>query len=82
MGSNVLGVKYDHERGHHGTINMHHALWIYFEYTSRYNHGGGYQYRLCPLEKMPCTEEDFQEMPLEFVRDEHAIVSYQRCYLR
>ena len=21
----------------------------------RYNHGGGYQYRLCPAEKMPCT---------------------------
>ena len=41
----------------------------------RFNHGGGYQYRLCPLEKMPCTEEDFQEMPLDFVRDEHAIVS-------
>ena len=30
----------------------------------RYNHGGGYQYRLCPLDKMPCTEADFQEMPL------------------
>ena len=41
----------------------------------RYNHGGGYQYRLCPLDKMPCTEEDFQEMPLDFVRDGHAIVS-------
>ena len=82
MGSNVLGVRYYHKRGRHGTINMHHALWIYFEYTPRYNHGGGYQYRLCPLEKMPCTEEDFQEMPLDFVRDEHAIVSYKRCYLR
>ena len=41
----------------------------------RFNHGGGYQYRLCPLEKMPCTEEQFQEMPLQFVRDEQAIVS-------
>ena len=41
----------------------------------RFNHGGGYQYRLCPLEKMPCTEQDFQEMPLDFVRDAHAIVS-------
>ena len=40
----------------------------------RYNHGGGYQYRLCPLEKMPCSEQDFQEMPLDFVRSEHAIV--------
>ena len=41
----------------------------------RFNHGGGYQYRLCPLEKMPCSEEDFQKMPLDFVRDAHAIVS-------
>jgi len=40
----------------------------------RFNHGGGYQYRLRPLEKMPCTEEEFQEMPLDFVRDEHAIM--------
>ena len=41
----------------------------------RYNHGGGYQYRLCPLEKMPCSEEDFQRLPLDFVREGHAIVS-------
>ena len=41
----------------------------------RFNHGGGYQYRLCPLEKMPCTEKDFQKMPLDFVRNAHAIVS-------
>eukprot|EP00035_Acanthoeca_spectabilis_P030799 m.11026 g.11026 ORF g.11026 m.11026 type:complete len:435 (+) comp4384_c0_seq1:56-1360(+) len=40
----------------------------------RYNHGGGYQYRLCPAEKMPCTEEDFQKIPLDFVRDSHAIM--------
>jgi len=40
----------------------------------RFNHGGGYQYRLCPAEKMPCTEEEFQRMPLEFVRDSHAIM--------
>jgi len=40
----------------------------------RYNHGGGYQYRLCPLEKMPCSEEEFQKMPLDFVRDSHAIM--------
>ena len=40
----------------------------------RFNHGGGYQYRLCPLEKMPCSEEDFQQMPLDFVRNEQAIV--------
>ena len=35
---------------------------------------GGYQYRLCPAEKMPCTEKDFQKMPLDFVRDAHAIM--------
>ena len=40
----------------------------------RYNHGGGYQYRLCPLEKMPCSETDFQKMPLKFVRESHALV--------
>lgn len=33
----------------------------------RYNHGGGYQYRLCPAtDKL--TEECFKKMPLEFVR--------------
>lgn len=40
----------------------------------RFNHGGGYQYRLCPLEKMPCTEADFQKLPLDFVRDAQAIM--------
>mmetsp|Transcript_36365 Transcript_36365/g.67687 ORF Transcript_36365/g.67687 Transcript_36365/m.67687 type:complete len:507 (+) Transcript_36365:60-1580(+) len=30
------------------------------------NHGGGYQYRLCPVSKA-LTEECFQQMPLEFV---------------
>jgi hypothetical protein len=40
----------------------------------RYNHGGGYQYRLCPADKMPCTEADFQEMPLDFVRGSQAIM--------
>lgn len=34
----------------------------------RYNHGGGYQYRLCPA-KSPLTEECMQAMPLEFDRD-------------
>jgi len=40
----------------------------------RFNHGGGYQYRLCPAEKMPCTEEEFQQMPLDFVKSAHAIM--------
>lgn len=32
----------------------------------RYNHGGGYQYRLCPASQ-PLTEACFQKMPLKFV---------------
>ena len=36
--------------------------------------GGGYQYRLCPADKMPCTEQDFQMMPLDFVRGSQAIM--------
>lgn len=40
----------------------------------RFNHGGGYSYRLCPAEKMPCSEDDFQKMPLNFVRQSHAIM--------
>ena len=48
----------------------------------RFNHGGGYQYRLCPLEKMPCSEEDFQQMPLDFVRNEQAIVRQANQNLR
>ena len=33
----------------------------------RYNHGGGYQYRLCPAGE-PLTEACFQKLPLEFDR--------------
>eukprot|EP00040_Diaphanoeca_grandis_P011957 m.61133 g.61133 ORF g.61133 m.61133 type:complete len:428 (-) comp22936_c0_seq1:157-1440(-) len=40
----------------------------------RFNHGGGYQYRLCHEDNMPCTEQEFQKMPLDFVRDAHAIM--------
>eukprot|EP00051_Salpingoeca_urceolata_P026302 m.476804 g.476804 ORF g.476804 m.476804 type:complete len:369 (+) comp20661_c0_seq1:1385-2491(+) len=39
----------------------------------RNNHGGGYQYRLCPLSS-PLTEECFQAHPLEFVQDKQAVV--------
>ena len=34
----------------------------------RFNHGGGYQYRLCPASEH-LTEECFARTPLEFVRD-------------
>ena len=46
----------------------------------RNNHGGGYQYRLCALppdggsDLTRVTEECFQKTPLDFVRDEQAIV--------
>jgi hypothetical protein len=46
----------------------------------RYNHGGGYQYRLCPLDYVQSNassieiEQCFQQMPLEFVRSEHSIM--------
>eukprot|EP00928_Gymnodinium_smaydae_P028390 TRINITY_DN21659_c0_g1_i1.p1 TRINITY_DN21659_c0_g1~~TRINITY_DN21659_c0_g1_i1.p1 ORF type:complete len:426 (+),score=29.75 TRINITY_DN21659_c0_g1_i1:74-1351(+) len=39
----------------------------------RYNHGGGYQYRLCPADE-PLTEACFQNMPLEFVKSEHKLL--------
>jgi len=35
-------------------------------FTIQSNHGGGYQYRLCP-KSSSLTEECFQQMPLEFV---------------
>ena len=39
----------------------------------RFNHGGGYQYRLCPADS-PLTEECFQQHPLDFVRGSQAIM--------
>lgn len=39
----------------------------------RYNHGGGYQYRLCPADE-PLTEACFQRMPLDFVKAEHKLL--------
>lgn len=38
-----------------------------------YNHGGGYQYRLCSA-KEALTEECFQKMPLEFDRTKQTLV--------
>lgn len=42
----------------------------------RNNHGGGYQYRLCPLPEnfTDLTEACFQQHPLDFVQDEQSIV--------
>lgn len=39
----------------------------------RNNHGGGYQYRLCPAFE-PLTEACFQRHPLEFVQSKQAIL--------
>lgn len=39
----------------------------------RYNHGGGYQYRLCPAHEA-LTESCFQRMPLEFNQSQQALV--------
>lgn len=38
-----------------------------------YNHGGGYQYRLCPADEA-LTEECFQRTPLEFDRTKQTLV--------
>jgi len=38
-----------------------------------YNHGGGYQYRLCPVEEA-LTEECFQRTPLQFDRTKQTLV--------
>jgi len=42
-------------------------------WSIRNNHGGGYQYRLCPANET-LTEACFQANPLEFVQDEQAVV--------
>lgn len=39
----------------------------------RYNHGGGYAYRLCPA-NASLTEECFMQTPLEFLRDKQALM--------
>lgn len=38
----------------------------------RYNHGGGYQYRLCPADQ-ELTEECFSKLPLQFDRTKQAL---------
>eukprot|EP00041_Stephanoeca_diplocostata_P027268 m.748566 g.748566 ORF g.748566 m.748566 type:complete len:340 (-) comp23148_c0_seq65:724-1743(-) len=47
------------------TANWTAGSTVEVEWAIRYNHGGGYQYRLCPASE-PLTEECFQKMPLEF----------------
>jgi len=45
-------------------------------WSIRNNHGGGYQYRLCPTPSnfTHLTEKCFQQNPLDFVQDEQSIV--------
>ena len=42
------------------------------------NHGGGYQYRLCPASEDP-TEECFQKTPLEFVGEVSWMSAWYNC---
>lgn len=42
-------------------------------WSMRNNHGGGYQYRLCPT-SMNLTEECFKMHPLDFVKNTQAVV--------
>jgi len=42
-------------------------------WSVRNNHGGGYQYRLCPASE-PLSEACFQAHPLDFVKTKQAIV--------
>lgn len=44
-------------------------------WSIRANHGGGWQYRLCPLEKMPCSEADFQKLPMDFAGNSRMMMS-------
>ena len=43
------------------------GAWVEVAWGIRFNHGGGYQYRLCPADQ-PLTEECFMQRPLEFDR--------------
>lgn len=42
-------------------------------FAVKFNHGGGYAYRLCPADQ-PLTEECFQANHLEFVQEKQALV--------
>lgn len=42
-------------------------------FNIRNNHGGGYQYRLCPSSQA-LTEDCFMKHPLEFVKEKHSIL--------
>jgi len=60
------------------TLASHTPTWVAGSHVDvawgmRFNHGGGYQYRLCPADA-PLTEECFQAHPLDFVRGAQAIV--------
>eukprot|EP00419_Tripos_fusus_P012397 CAMPEP_0172667152 /NCGR_PEP_ID=MMETSP1074-20121228/8242_1 /TAXON_ID=2916 /ORGANISM="Ceratium fusus, Strain PA161109" /LENGTH=438 /DNA_ID=CAMNT_0013483619 /DNA_START=59 /DNA_END=1376 /DNA_ORIENTATION=+ len=48
------------------------GTWVEVAWGPRYNHGGGYQYRLCPATE-PLTEECFQRHPLDFDRGKQVL---------
>lgn len=55
----------------HGTVWMAGSA-VEVSWGIRFNHGGGYQYRLCPAGE-ELTEECFMRTPLEFVRDKQML---------
>merc|ERR1719460_3571956 len=54
------------------TPHLQAGTWVEVAWGPRYNHGGGYQYRLCPASE-PLTEECFQRHPLEFDRTKQVL---------
>ena len=42
-------------------------------FAVKFNHGGGYAYRLCPADE-PLTEACFQSNHLEFVQEKQALL--------
>ena len=45
------------------------------------NHGGGYQYRLCPAGPKALTEACFQENPLEFAHPDKQMLRFANASL-
>lgn len=67
LGSHVLPKMFSGAVWPAGSVQT--AMW-----TARTNHGGGFQYRLCPL-KSALTEECFHQTPVPFAGDSSIMLS-------
>ena len=67
LGSQVLPKMFSGAVWRAGSVQT--AMW-----TARTNHGGGFQYRLCPL-KSALTEQCFHETPVPFAGDSSIMLS-------